>query len=175
MDDRTCYCRNPQCPLHGRITPGPVEVSGLAPKRDALSVPSLWPVRVGAHGHGLCGHTHGSQHVSARGDGSGGRHEFRATGRPSAGLKTCLPLAAGLGATLSGRDELLLPQLTSLRVSIGRVVDVYLQKEAQVTPLEKLAAVYGDAWVWIAFSPYKLVPAWVVGKRRSHARRLVFR
>jgi hypothetical protein len=51
------------------------------------------------------------------------------------------------------------------------------KKERQLTPLEKLAEVYGDAWVWIAFSPVcKLVPAWVVGKRTSpHARRLVFR
>lgn len=51
------------------------------------------------------------------------------------------------------------------------------KKERQLTPLEKLAEVYGDAWVWIAFSPVcKLVPAWVVGKRTlPYARRLVFR
>jgi len=51
------------------------------------------------------------------------------------------------------------------------------KKERQLTPLEKLAEVYGDAWVWIAFSPVcKLVPVWVVGKRTlPHARRLVFR
>ena len=50
------------------------------------------------------------------------------------------------------------------------------KKEARLTPLEKLAAIAGDAWVWIAFSPvYKLVPAWVVGKRTlRHARRLLF-
>ena len=51
------------------------------------------------------------------------------------------------------------------------------KKEGPLTPLEKLAEVYGDAWVWIAFSPVcKLVPAWVVGKRTLlHARRLLFR
>ena len=51
------------------------------------------------------------------------------------------------------------------------------KKEAQLTPVEKLQDDYGDAWVWIAFSPVcKLVPAWVVGKRTlRHARRLVFR
>jgi IS1 family transposase len=51
------------------------------------------------------------------------------------------------------------------------------KKEAHLTPLEKLQEVYGDAWVWIAFSPVcKLVPAWVVGKRTLRpARRLVFR
>jgi IS1 family transposase len=51
------------------------------------------------------------------------------------------------------------------------------KKEDHLTPLEKLQALYGDAWVWIAFSPvHKLVPAWVVGKRTlPYARRLIFR
>ena len=51
------------------------------------------------------------------------------------------------------------------------------KKEKQLTALEKLAEVYGDAWIWIAFTPIcKLVPVWVVGKRTlPHARRLVFR
>lgn len=51
------------------------------------------------------------------------------------------------------------------------------KKEKQLTALERLAEVYGDAWVWIAFSPIcKIVPAWVIGKRTlPHARRLVFR
>jgi len=51
------------------------------------------------------------------------------------------------------------------------------KQEDQLTPLEQLATVYGDAWVWIAFSPVcTLVPAWVVGKRTlQDARRLVFR
>ena len=55
-------------------------------------------------------------------------------------------------------------------------MDVHLQEGAQLTPLEKLAAVYGDAWVWMAFSPMsKRVPTWVVDKRTwRHARRLVF-
>ena len=40
------------------------------------------------------------------------------------------------------------------------------KKEDHLTPLEQLATVYGDAWVWIACSPVgTLVPAWVVGKR----------
>src|SRR5215831_9884091 len=49
------------------------------------------------------------------------------------------------------------------------------KKEARLTPLEKLAAIAGDAWVWIAFSPVdKLVLAWVVGKRTlCSARQLV--
>ena len=40
------------------------------------------------------------------------------------------------------------------------------KKEAHLTVAEKVLALYGDAWVWIACSPGgTLVPAWVVGKR----------
>jgi IS1 family transposase len=51
------------------------------------------------------------------------------------------------------------------------------KKEAHQTPVEKLAAFYGDAWVVIAFSPvYKLVPPWIMGKRALRdARRFVLR
>jgi IS1 family transposase len=51
------------------------------------------------------------------------------------------------------------------------------KKEDHLTSLEKLAEVYGDAWVWMAFSPVdKVVPAWVVGKRTlRYAHRLLFR
>src|SRR5574337_756184 len=51
------------------------------------------------------------------------------------------------------------------------------KKQAQLEPIEQLLNVYGDAWVWVAFSPvFKLVPAWLVGKRTLHdARKLIFR
>jgi transposase-like protein len=51
------------------------------------------------------------------------------------------------------------------------------KKEDQLEPIEQLLGVYGDAWVWIAFSPvFKIVPAWLVGKRTlRYARKLIFR
>lgn len=51
------------------------------------------------------------------------------------------------------------------------------KKEDQLDPIEQSLNVYGDTWIWIAFSPvFKLVPAWLVGKRTLHdARKLVFR
>lgn len=40
------------------------------------------------------------------------------------------------------------------------------KKEAQLTGIEKVLMLYGDAWVWIAFAPaWRLVPAFVIGKR----------
>jgi hypothetical protein len=48
------------------------------------------------------------------------------------------------------------------------------KKAAHLTPLEQRAAVYGDAWGWMACSPRsKRGPAWVVGTRTwRHVRRL---
>ena len=51
------------------------------------------------------------------------------------------------------------------------------KKEAHLTPAEKVLALYGDAWVWIAFAvPCRLVAAFVVGKRcQANADRLIER
>ena len=40
------------------------------------------------------------------------------------------------------------------------------KKEEHLDAIERLAGVYGEAWIGVAFAPvWKLVPAWVVGKR----------
>jgi IS1 family transposase len=40
------------------------------------------------------------------------------------------------------------------------------KKEAHLTLAEKVLALYGDAWVWVAFAPaWRLAAAFVVGKR----------
>ena len=40
------------------------------------------------------------------------------------------------------------------------------KKEGQLSPLEQMMGVYGDAWIWVAFAPVsKMVPAWLAGKR----------
>jgi hypothetical protein len=46
------------------------------------------------------------------------------------------------------------------------------KQEARLRPLEKLAAISGDAWVWMALSPVAtLMLAWIVGKRTLCAAR----
>ena len=48
------------------------------------------------------------------------------------------------------------------------------KKENRLDAIERLASVYGDAWIWIAFAPVsKLVPAWVVGKRTAENAQLL--
>lgn len=51
------------------------------------------------------------------------------------------------------------------------------KKEAHLTTAEKVLALYGDAWVWIAFVPtWRLVAAFVVGQRdQEHANDLLKR
>ena len=51
------------------------------------------------------------------------------------------------------------------------------KKEAHLSVAEKVLALYGDAWVWIAFAPaWRLVAAFVVGKRdQEHANMLLER
>jgi IS1 family transposase len=48
------------------------------------------------------------------------------------------------------------------------------KKERQVTPAEKVLALYGDAWVWIAFAPeWRVVTAFVIGKRNRASAHLL--
>jgi IS1 family transposase len=48
------------------------------------------------------------------------------------------------------------------------------KKEKRLTATEKVLSHYGDAWVWIAFAPqWRLVPAFVVGKREQEQANLL--
>jgi hypothetical protein len=50
--------------------------------------------------------------------------------------------------------------------SVDELWSFVRQKEAHLTIAEKVLALYGDAWVWIAFVPaWRLAAAFVVGKR----------
>jgi IS1 family transposase len=50
-------------------------------------------------------------------------------------------------------------------MSSRRIVDICKKKEAHLTPLEKLAAIYGDQWVWIGFDPRnKVIVSFMVGR-----------
>jgi IS1 family transposase len=54
-------------------------------------------------------------------------------------------------------------------------VELCKKKEKNLTPLERILAHYGDAWVWVGFDPVaKTLPAFVVGKRtKANAYKLV--
>jgi hypothetical protein len=65
-----------------------------------------------------------------------------------------------------------LRHLHGLECPLDELWPFMAKQEARLTPLEKLAAIAGDAWVWIAFSPVaKLGLAWGVGQRTLCAAR----
>ena len=141
----------------------PVEVSRLASACRAFSLSGLPRVGVGADRHGVCGHPHRCHHTYA-GQRPGGRHEY--PGHRTAverGQRHRESLAARLGGTVSTSCSISFV-IYIRECQLDELWTFIAKKEARLTSLEKLAAIAGDAWVWIAFSPVnKLVLAWVGG------------
>src|SRR5215831_150667 len=179
MDCTTCYCRMPRCPLFGQVAPRAQftwhDWHRQAPRWRCRGCRALVSARTGTAYAGI--RTEGTTYLRgaiALAEGL----SIRATGRlldvDKDTVNHWLPV---LGRHCQGVMNYFFRNLHLCECQLDELWTFISKKAAQVTPLEKLAAVYGDAWVWIAFSPvYKLVPAWVVGKRTlRHARRLVFR
>jgi hypothetical protein len=133
-----------------------------------VAVPRLSRLGVGARGHGLCGHPHGEHYYLRRAVALAEGLSIRATGRLLDVDKDTgnhwLPV---LGRHCQGVMHYFFRHLHLRECQLDELWTFIAKKEDHLTPLEKLAPVSGDAWVWIAFSPVgKLVPAWVVGKRQ---------
>src|SRR5262249_14874436 len=144
----------------------PVEVSRLASACRTFSLSGLHHVGVGADRHGVCGHPHGCHHVLAWGNSLGGRNEHprHGTGRLlSVDKDTVNHWLPVLGQHSQHIMHYFFRHLHLRECQLDELWTFVAKKEAHLTPLEKLATIYGDAWIWIAFSPVcKLVPAWVV-------------
>lgn len=179
MDIRTCYCRNRECRLYG-----------LTGKKARLKFED-WHRGAPRFRCEVC-----DKRVSARkGTAYAGIRTDEVTYRYAV-----TALAEGLALRATGRmfgldkDTLCswLPQLgehceslmsyffRNLHLNECQLDELWTfvyKKQDQLDPIEQLVSVYGDAWVWIAFSPvFKIVPAWLVGKRTLRdAHKLVFR
>lgn len=179
MDNRTCYCRNPKCRLHGvagqqgslkyRDQHGGVERLGCLVCGQRVST------RVGTAYAGI--RTDLSTYrkaATALAEGLSIRATARLVEVDKDTVNHWLPI---LGRHCQEVMNYFFRNLHLKECQLDELWTFIYKKEAQLTALEKLQQVYGDAWVWIAFSPvYKLVPAWVVGKRTlAYARKLVFR
>ncbi len=179
MDYTTCYCRSPQCPMYGQIAPR-AQVKMHDWQRQG---PRFRCERCGV----VVSATTGTAYVGIRTDlhtylsGATALAEglsIRATGRlvrvDKDTVNHWLPV---LGQHCQGVMNYFFRNLHLHECQLDELWTFIHKKEGHLSPLEKLAEVYGDAWVWIAFSPvYKVVPAWVVGKRTlRYARRLLFR
>ncbi len=179
MEYTTCYCRNPSCYLFGETSP-----------RAQLKLYD-WQRAGPRFQCDICGDvvsaSTGTAYAGVRTDlaiyrrGAKALAEgvsIRATGRLAEVDKdTVNHWLPNLGHHCQRVMNYFFRDLHLSECQLDELWTFIYKKERQLTPLEKLAEVYGDAWVWIAFSPIcKLVPAWVVGKRTlPYARRLVFR
>jgi IS1 family transposase/transposase-like protein len=178
MDNRTCFCRNPRCTLYGRSTP-------LAQLKFCDWHFGAARFQCRACCQRVAART-GTAYTGVRTDLSTYRRgavalaeglSIRATGRllgvDKDTVNHWLPM---LGQHCQGVMNYFFRNLHLSECQLDELWTFIAKKQAHLTPLEQLQEVYGDAWVWIAFSPIcKLVPAWVVGKRTlPHARRLVF-
>ncbi len=179
MDNRTCYCRNRECALYGQAAPlarlrfcewhreaARFECQACQRRVSARTGTAYAGVRTDLSTY-LRGATALAEGLSIRGTG-------RLVEVDKDTVMHWLPL---LGQHGQGLMSYFFRNLHLGECQLDELWTFIYKKEAHLTPLEKLAEVYGDAWVWIAFSPVcKLVPAWVVGKRTlPQARKLVFR
>lgn len=179
MDNRTCYCRNPDCVLYGQPAPrARLTLRGWhrqAVRFECQACRALVSARAGTAYAGVRTDLRTYRHgATALAEGL----SIRATGRLlSVDKDTVNHWLPTLGRHCQRVMNYFFRNLHLHECQLDELWTFIYKKEDRLTPLEKLAEVYGEAWVWIAFSPvYKLVPAWVVGKRTlSYARRLVFR
>jgi IS1 family transposase/transposase-like protein len=179
MGFTTCCCLNPKCRLHGKTgTPARLKYhdwNRAAPRLRCLACRGVFSASSGTAYAGIRSEPTSYQRgVKALAEGV----SIRATGRlieaDKDTVQRWLPI---LGQHCGSLMNYFFRNLHLTECQLDELWTFIYKKEAHLTALEQLQAIYGDAWVWIAFSPVcKLVPAWVVGKRTlPHARRLVFR
>lgn len=179
MKTDTCYCRNLLCRYYGKVGMSSCLVfhdwhDGVARFR-CISCGNLVGARLGTAYAGIRSNEHIYQ--------SGARHlaegvSIRATGRLlNVDKDTVCHWLPRLGHHCNHVMSFFFRNLHLSECQLDELWTFIYKKEDQLTSLDKLLGIYGDAWVWIAFSPVcKLIPAWLVGKRTlSNARKLVFR
>ncbi len=179
MDCTTCYCRMPRCPRFGQVAPRAQftwhDWHRQAPRWRCQACHALVSARTGTAYAGI--RTESTTYLRGAVALAEGM-SIRATGRLlSVDKDTVNHWLPVLGRHCQSVMNYVFRRLHLRECQLDELWTFVAKKEAHLTPLEKLAALYGDAWVWIAFSPvYKLVPAWNVGKRTVRdARQLVLR
>ena len=179
MKTDTCYCRNVECQFYGVAGQGAQLVFHDwhygSQRLRCKHCKHLISARVGTAYVGIrtaeCTYQSGARHLAEG-------VSIRATGRLlNLDKDTVCHWLPRLGEHCNRVMSYWFRDLHLSECQLDELWTFIYKKEEQLTPLDELLGIYGDAWVWIAFSPVcKLVPAWVVGKRTlPNARQLVFR
>ena len=179
MNVDTCYCRNRHCRAYG-LTGKSSRLKFFdwhrgAPRFRCQVCQSLVSARAGTAYSGIRTDEMTYQYaVAALAEGVALRAVGRLFGLDKDTLCNWLPR---LGEHCEDVMSYFFRDLHLSECQLDELWTFVYKKEAQLDPIEQLLSVYGDAWVWIAFSPVcKLVPAWLVGKRTLRdARKLIFR
>src|SRR5262249_9526064 len=174
MDNTTCSCRNPPCPLSGRLAPDArLQLRGghrHAARLRCQVCPAWVSARTGTASAGIpTDATTSFRGATAWAEGL----RLRATGRLlRVDQDTGNPWLPVLGVH---GQPLLRSCLRPLPVREGQLAELWTcmaKQEARLTALAQLAAIAGDAWLWIACSPvHNLVLAGGVGPRTLCAAR----
>lgn len=178
MNISTCYCRHRKCRLYGRTGKKAQFVFDDwhrgAPRFRCALCGTRVSARTGTAYSGIRTDEMTYQYaVTALAEGLALRATGRLFGLDKDTLCSWLPR---LGEHCEGVMSYFFRNLHLKECQLDELWTFVYKKEDQLDPIEQLLRVYGDAWVWIAFSPVcKLVPAWLVGKRTLRdARKLVF-
>jgi IS1 family transposase len=179
MNTDTCYCRNAACPFYGvigqqaqlRFHDWHNGTSRFRCTQCGHLVSARWGTAYAGIRTAEWTYQSGARHLA---EGS----SLRATGRLlNLDKDTVCHWLRCLGEHCNQLMSYFFRNLHLSECQLDELWTFIYKKEDHLTPLDELLGIYGDAWVWIAFSPVcKLVPAWVVGKRTlANARKLVFR
>jgi len=179
MNVDTCYCRNRHCRAYG-LTGKKARLKFFdwhrgAPRFRCQVCLSLVSARTGTAYAGIRTNELTYRYaVSALAEGLALRAVGRMFGLDKDTLCSWLPR---LGEHCEEVMNFFFRDLHLDECQLDELWTFVYKKEDQLEPIEQLLSVYGDAWVWIAFSPvFKIVPAWLVGKRTlQDARKLIFR
>ena len=155
MKTDTCYCRNVQCKFYGRVG----QHARLAFRDWHDGAPRFRCT----HCDHLVGARTGTAYAGLRTDEStyqsGARHlaegtSIRATGRLlSLDKDTVCHWLPRLGTHCNRLMSYFFRNLHLSECQLDELWTFIFKKEDHLTSLDKLLGIYGDAWVWIAFSP----------------------
>ena len=168
MECTTCYCPNPQCTHYGKRGFGAHLVRRGAdhgiPRLLCTRCESTFSARRGTADFGVRAEEPNDT-IAMRALAEG--HALRSTGRIiEVDKDTVCDWLDRAGRHCRAVTTYLFDSLHITECQVDELWSFVRKKEAHLTVAERVLALSGDAWVWIAFVPaWRLVAAFVVGKR----------
>jgi transposase-like protein len=170
MEFTTCYCPHPQCTHYGRRGGAHLVRRGVdrgIPRLLCTKCKGTFSARQGTAYFGV--HAEEPNYTIAMRALAEG-NSLRGTGRiVEVDKDTVCDWLDRAGRHCRAVTTYLFDNWHITECQLDELWSFVRKKEAHLTIAEKVLALYGDAWVWIAFAPaWRLAAAFVVGKRDAH-------